>query len=281
MDLTNKSSTNRAKFSLINSTDIERLINEGKLDVNDIIYTKDTHENVMIGYDLSVNPVRSKIYRFLDVATAEASLNNLSDTYEGQLVAILADNAYTAYIVNKNVGGSFYVTRLSEDAKTLNYDTLGNRPIDNLDGTLDNPITVSNLATGVYKIRGQYKICPNDLTTYISGNDHIFLVDHNETGISLRKITATDIYNYTVKDDTITSKSEIPTTEWIEKQGYATQQYVDNRIAALNYMTREDVVQYVTSLIETDLEPLIDRRVEIKLKESLVDVESSEIDNLF
>ena len=276
-----KTSANRAKFSLVKFNDIERLINDGKLDVNDIIYTKDTHENILIGSDLSINPVRSKIYRFLDVTTAESALNSATDSYEGQIVAILTDGAYTAYIVNKNTGGSFYVTRLSEDAKTLKYDTLGNRPIDNLDGTLDNPITISDLATGIYKVRGQYKICSSDFTTYISGNDHIFLVNHGDTEISIRKITATDMFNYVVTDGSITSQSAIPTKDWIEKQGYATKTYVDEQIAALDFITKDEISDYVANVIKTTLDPMIDARIETKLNESLNEVEDSDISNLF
>lgn len=276
-----KTSSSRAKFSLVKFDDIEHLINDGKLDANDIIYTKDTHENILIGSDLSINPVRSKIYRFLDVTTAESALNSATDSYEGQIVAILTNGAYTAYIVNKNTGGSFYVSRLSEDAKTLNYDTLGNRPIDNLDGTLDHPITISNLTTGIYKVRGQYKICPSDFTTYISGNDHIFLVKHGDAEISIRKITATDMFNYVVTDDSITSQSEIPTKDWIEKQGYATRSYVDEQIAALNFVTRDEISDYVKNVISTTLDSMIDARIETKLNETLNEVEDSDINNLF
>lgn len=279
--MTSKNSTNRAKFSYVKYDDIQRLINEGKIDANDIVYTKDTHENILIGTDLSVNPVRSKIYRFLDVSEAEGKLNTSSDTYAGQVVAILNDGAYTAYIVNKNTGGSFYVTKLSEDAKTLNYDTIGNRPIDNLDGTLDNPITISALATGVYKVRGQYKICTNDITTYLSGNDHVFLVSNEESEIHIRKITSSDIFNYVVSDNSIISKTELPTKQWIEDQGYTTQTYVDEKLTALDFMTRDEVSEYVTNIITVNLEPLIDKRIDAKLNESLASVEDSDITNLF
>ena len=279
--MASKTSTNRAKFSYIKYDDIERLINEGKIDANDIVYTKDTHENILIGSDLSVNPVRSKIYRFLDVSEAEGKLNTSSDTYAGQIVAILNDGAYTAYIVNKNTGGSFYVTKLSEDAKTLNYDTIGNRPIDNLDGTLDNPITISELATGVYKVRGQYKICLNDITTYLSGNDHVFLVSNEESEIHIRKITSSDIFYYVVSDNSIISKTELPTKQWIEDQGYTTQTYVDEKLTALDFMTRDEVSEYVTNIITVDLEPLIDERIDAKLNESLTSVEDSDITILF
>ena len=276
-----KKSTQRAKFSYVNREDITKLINNGNIDANDIIYTKDTHENIFIGSDLSINPIRSKIYRFSDVSSAEKSLNTATDTYEGQIVAILTDGAYTAYIVNKNTGGTYYVTKLSEDAKTLNYDNLGNRPIDNLDGTLDDPITISDLATGIYKIRGQYKICSGDITTYLSSNDNFFLVDHDGTEVAIRKITAHNIIDYAVSKNSIVSQTNIPTREWIESQGYVTEASVNEKIAALNFMTKEEVAEYVQNEVLANLEPLIDKRIVLKLNESFSQVEASDISYLF
>lgn len=276
-----KKSTQRAKFSYVNREDITKLINNGNIDANDIIYTKDTHENIFIGSDLSINPIRSKIYRFSDVSSAEKSLNTATDTYEGQIVAILTDGAYTAYIVNKNTGGTYYVTKLSKDAKTLNYDNLGNRPIDNLDGTLDDPITISDLATGIYKIRGQYKICSGDITTYLSSNDNFFLVDHDGTEVAIRKITAHNIIDYAVSKNSIVSQTNIPTREWIESQGYVTEASVNEKIAALNFMTKEEVAEYVQNEVLANLEPLIDKRIDLKLNESFSQVEASDISYLF
>ena len=235
----------------------------------------------LLGSDLSINPIRSKIYRFSDVSSAEKSLNTATDTYEGQIVAILTDGAYTAYIVNKNTGGTYYVTKLSEDAKTLNYDNLGNRPIDNLDGTLDDPITISDLATGIYKIRGQYKICSGDITTYLSSNDNFFLVDHDGTEVAIRKITAHNIIDYTVSENSIVSQTNIPTREWIESQGYVTEASVNEKIAALDFMTKEEVAEYVQNEVLANLEPLIDKRIDLKLNESFSQVEASDISYLF
>ena len=271
----------RAKYFYIKRSRIEPLIEKGDIDANDIVYTTDTHENIFIGSDLSINSIRSKIYRFVDVSTAETELNTATDTYEGQIVAILTDGAYTAYIVNKNAGGTFYVTRLSEDAKTLNYDTLGNRPIDNLDGTLDNPITISELATGIYKVRGQYKICQNDITTYLSANDNIFFVNKDSDEVKIKKITSDSITDYIISENSISSKTEIPTKQWITDQGYATETYVNEKIAALNFVTKEEVNEYVSNIITENIEPLIDERIDKKLNESLADAESSDIEYLF
>ena len=279
--MTSPKSTQRAKFAYVKRNDIEKLINSGKIDANDIIFTEDSHENILIGTDLSINPIRSRIYRFSDVQNAESKINESPDSYEGQIVAILSDGAYTAYIVNKNVGGTYYVTRLSEDAKTLNYDTLGNKPIDNLDGTLDNPIVISELSSGVYKIRGQYKICDNDVTTYLSANDHIFFINNSGSKKAIKKITSSEISDYVLDKDSITSKTEIPTKQWIEGQGYTTESYVDEKIKALNLVSKDEVSEYVQNVILENIEPIVDERIDTKLNESFSAVEASDIDYLF
>ncbi len=124
-------------------------------------------------------------------------MNIATDTYEGQIVAILTNDTYVAYIVNKR-GDAYYVSKLDEGNADVNYDALGNRPIYNLVGTLDKFVIVSELSDGVYKIRGQYKICLGDATVYSSANDNFFLVGHSDGVATIRKITSSDIFDYTL-----------------------------------------------------------------------------------
>ena len=89
------------------------------------------------------------------------------------------------------------------------------------------------------------------------------------------------MFNYVVTDGSITSQSAIPTKDWIEKQGYATKTYVDEQIAALDFITKDEISDYVANVIKTTLDPMIDARIETKLNESLNEVEDSDISNLF
>ena len=272
--------THRAKFSYVKRSDIERLIATGQIDANDIVYTNDTHENIFIGSDLSIHPIQSKIYRFSDISTAESELNIATDTYEGQIVAILTNDTYVAYIVNKR-GDAYYVSKLDEGNADVNYDALGNLPIYNLVGTLDKFVIVSELSDGVYKIRGQYKICLGDATVYSSANDNFFLVGHSDGVATIRKITSSDIFDYTVMDNAIASESSIPTKKWLAEQKYATESYVDAKLAAMNFITKEEVSDYVADAISKNLESLIDQQIETKLNERLTSAEASDITNLF
>ena len=77
------------------------------------------------------------------------------------------------------------------------------------------------------------------------------------------------------------SQTNIPTREWIESQGYVTEASVNEKIAALNFMTKEEVAEYVQNEVLANLEPLIDERIDLKLNESFSQVEASDISYLF
>ena len=124
--------SNRSRFAYLNHDEIQTAINNSQLDAYDIIYTKDTHENIIITPDLEIVSVGSRIYRFPDANTAETYLNMATDTYEGQIISVVYDGHYVAYIVNKNTSDHFYVTPLNAYEGELDYDELQHRPVSNL-----------------------------------------------------------------------------------------------------------------------------------------------------
>ena len=266
----------RSRLSFQKYDIIEDYINQKKLDAYDIVYTTDTHENVVIDADLNIVPIRSRVYRFTDITSANLSLNKSSDTYEGQIVAILQENdeKYSGYIVNKNKIGEFYVSPLSESGQ-IDYDSLGNKPVINKIGTLDSPITVDQLEDGIYKIRGQYKLTESAITIYLSSNDNFFLVKTENDITYIKKISAMDITDYTVNSDGSISASTIPTTKILKN--YATKSYVDDKIAALDLLTKDDVTTYVADIINNT----IDEKIETKVNKMYTPADNAEIQQLF
>lgn len=266
----------RSRLSFQKYDIIEDYINQKKLDAYDIVYTTDTHENVVIDEDLNIIPIRSRVYRFTDITSANLSLNKSSDTYEGQIVAILQENdeKYSGYIVNKNKIGEFYVSPLSESGQ-IDYDSLGNKPVINKIGTLNSPITVDQLEDGIYKIRGQYKLTESAITIYLSSNDNFFLVKTENDITYIKKISAMDITDYTVNSDGSISASTIPTTKILKD--YATKSYVDDKIAALDLLTKDDVTTYVADIINNT----IDEKIETKVNEMYTPANNAEIQQLF
>lgn len=276
--MANLKSTQRAKFFYINRDEIEKLIEKGKIDANDIVYTKDSHENIFIGSDLSINPVRSKVYCYEDVNSAIEDLNNASDTYEGQIVSIKTDNKYKGYIVNK-IDKSYTVTLLST-LENIDYNTLGNRPITNLTGSLSEPVIVSELDNGVYSISGQYKIFSSIETIFSSSVNHIFLVEKTESEIYVRDISARKIISYSSIEGEIKQK-EILTSNYLKENGYITSNEVDTKLQALDILTKTEAQSYIEDTVSKYLDKVLDSTIDQKLNNMIVEADDSAIDDMF
>lgn len=265
---------NRAKWAYLSYNSIQQKIDEGVLDSYDVIYTKDTHENYIITPELDIWSVRSRIYTFDSVSEANEKLNINTDTYKGQIVAILNDDKYKAYIVNQNENSIYYTTPLSEDH--IDYNTLGNKPIENLVGTLDEPIIITSLSSGHYKIKGQYKIANSEETVYLSATGDLFILEDN----LIKRITKDTITDYIINNDVIVKKVYI-TDEYLNNQGYATSSYVDAKISAFETSIRLDIETYVQSIIEDVIADRLDTIIDEKLDEKIQTVTSDEVTSLF
>ena len=259
----------RAKWAYLSYDSIQTKINEGVLDAYDIIYTKDSHENVIISPDLEIWSVRSRIYVFDSVEEANTQLNANTDTYIGQIVAILCNDTYRGYIVN-SVNSQFTVTPLWENPDQIDYNTLGNRPIVNLEGTLGNTIIVDELDNGIYNIKGQYKIDSSDVTLNISANEILFMVEKSDDSIKIKQISHDNITDYLVLDGVITSDTYI-TSEYLSQCDYATKEYVDIKIAALQESINENVREYISDIVDEQLGTVLDEKIENSMSDFLLD----------
>lgn len=273
---------NHSKVVCCNYDEIQDHINNENLDAWDVVYTYDTHENILITDDLSLISIQSKVYRYIDIESAEIELNSNPDTYEGQIVSIIYKGSYVGYIVNKK-NGKFYVSPLSVYSGEVNYDTLGRRPIENVEGTIDNPVTLDTLDNGIYKIVGQYKITASDETTYLSMNSNLFFVekDSENSMVYIKKISASDICDYIINGKKKIITSVVPTTEWLQKQGYVTESYVDQKIAALDFITKDEVENYVQNIVLQSIEQYVDEQIDIKFDEKFESATELELLNMF
>ena len=259
----------RAKYGYMSSASIPLKIQSGEIDAYDIVYTTDTHENYVISPDLEPWAVRSRIYVFDSVEEANTLLNVNTDTYIGQIVAILCNDTYRGYIVN-SVDSQFTVTPLWENPEQIDYNTLGNRPIINLEGTLGNTIIVDELDNGIYNIKGQYKIDSSDVTLNISENEILFMVEKSDDSIKIKQIYHDNITDYLVLDGVITSDTYI-TSEYLSQCDYATKEYVDIKIAALQESINENVREYIADIVDEQLGTVLDEKVENSMNNFLLD----------
>ena len=259
----------RAKYGYMSSASIPLKIQSGEIDAYDIIYTTDTHEAYVISPELEPWAVRSRIYVFDSVEEANTQLNANTDTYIGQIVAILCNDTYRGYIVN-SVDSQFTVTPLCENPEQIDYNTLGNRPIVNLEGTLGNTIIVDELDNGIYNIKGQYKIDSSDITLNISANEILFMVEKSDDSIKIKQISNDNITDYLVLDGVITSDTYI-TSEYLSQCDYATKEYVDIKIAALQESINENVREYISDIVDEQLGIVLDEKIENSMSDFLLD----------
>ena len=272
----------RVKFGYLNYDEIPSRIENRKIDANDIVFTRDTHETFIISENLTPIPMRSKVYIFNSVADANTALNTNTDTYKGQIVSILNNDKYSAYIVNQDPNGVYFATNLSAD--NIDYNNLGNRPIKNLVGTLDIPITIGNLDTGMYKVKGQYKISATDITTYLSADGDLFIVELSTTEKFIKRFTKDTIQDYVISDSSIEKKTYV-TDKYLTDNGYSTTAYVDSKLAAFEESIRQNVQEYVEQtveqIIEQKVDAIIDERLDVKLDERIKGSTDEEVQDFF
>lgn len=274
------SAKNRSRYGYLNLADIQDRIDSGKLDAYDLIYTKDTHECYILTEDLKQVPIKSRVYPFPTEEEALLYLNAATDTYEGQLVAIKKKNRYKAYIVNKDDEDLWCVTLLSDADEQIDYDTLGNRPITNLTGTLANPIVVETLDNGIYSISGQYKVFDSIDTIFSSYENHIFLVEKSETETHIKDISSTDVITYSLVGDEI-KQEKLVTSKFLEDNNYVTDTDLDKKIQTLDILTRTEASEYIEQAVNSYLDSKLDSAIDQKLDEKIVETADTEIADLF
>ena len=275
-------SQNRAKFGYLAYNDMLQKITDGVLDQHDVVFTKDTKETFIIDPDGNPIALRSKVYVYDSMTEAIRELNRNTDTYVGQVVSILEGDTYRGYIVNQNTKQktTYYTVSPLTDTSSIDYNTLGNKPIINLVGTLDEPIILSNLDNGTYSILGQYMVYPKDITTFLNASPIIVLIEIQDSKKYIKKISSTEIIDYEINEDSISYKKYL-TDLFLEENGYATTSYVDNKIATLDFITKSEISDYVDSLVNEKLENILDSKIDAKIDEKIQPVEEDVVVGLF
>ena len=270
----------RAKFGFLNYEDMLVKIAEGKLDQYDIVFSKDRKEVFILNEQLEPIAMHSKVYVYETVEKANEQLNINTDTYEGQIVSILNGDVYYGYIVNKDSLGTYYVKPLYEHAEPINYDTLGNKPIENLMGTYNSPIILGDLPTGIYNICGKYKVTSDNDKEYLSGERRLVLVNNMGTTSTIKVVTADGIINFIVSNGEIIS-DKVVTESYLKDNGYTTESYVDERIKELDLVQRSEIDAYISNYISQSLDVIIDEKIDAALEEKFQPFSDEYVYDLF
>lgn len=258
-----RSTQTRAKFaylkyeSMLENLADETLDPKKKLNAYDVNFDPDTKQCYVIAPDLTPWAVKSKVFTFDSVEEAIDTLNGMSGTYAGQIVSILKDDKYVAYIVN-NLSDGYIVTPLNEYTEEIDYNTLGNRPITNLVGTSDEPIIISELDNGLYCINGN-TVLPNGDECVIEN----YFVLKSQDAITV--ITSNKILKY--QNEKI---SEYITEEYLISKGYATTEYIDQQIIALDEIINEKVKDYVNANVNNLVQNTVNEELDKRMTETFI-----------
>jgi len=272
----------RTNFGYLSYDDMLQKIADGIINENDIVFTKDTKETYIISSESEPIALKSKVYVYNSKEEATKAINENSDTYIGQIVSVLEGNTYRGYIVNQNFKSrsATYTIEPLTDTSSIDYNTLGNRPIINMVGTLDEPVIIDTLLSGIYKIKGQYKISSNEETVYLSADGDLLLIEVSGFQIFVKRFTKDSIYDFVITIDGV-SKTVYVTEEYLKIQGYTTTEYVDAKAAALEESIKKDVETYVESLIETKVDSILDEKLDEKLNEMIQETPNEKVVDLF
>lgn len=270
---------NRVKYAYLDYNDISTRIENGEIDQYDVVFTKDTHEQYLIKDDLSLLNIKSRIYCFDSIISAKEKLNSNTDTYEGQIVAI-ADNdsgVYHGYIVNKS-NDEYIITSLTDNGNKIDYDSLVHRPIINKTGSLANPLTIGELDNGLYSVSGEYRIFLEYPTIFSSSINHLFVVEKENDKIYVKDVQAKKTVIYVLSNGQV-SIEDVITSNYLTENQYITETDFDAKIKALDFVTRNEISDYVKQITTEYLEQNLDNKIDEKINSLIAD--DSEIDNLF
>lgn len=270
---------NRVKYAYLEYSDIFTRIENGEIDQYDVVFTKDTHEQYLVKDDLSLLNIKSRIYCFDSIISAKKKLNSNTDTYEGQIVAI-ADNdsgVYHGYIVNKS-NNEYTITSLADNGNKIDYDSLVHRPIINKTGSLANPLTIGELDNGLYSVSGEYRIFSEYPTIFSSSINHLFVVEKENDKIYVKDVSAKKIITYVLSNGQVNIEDVI-TSNYLTENQYITETDFDAKIKALDFVTRNEISDYVKQITTEYLEQNLDSKIDEKINSLIAD--DSEIDNLF
>ena len=149
-----------------------------------------------------------------------------------------------------DVGGVVVYYEWNATTKEWNkIDDSEGKGIPEIIGTNENPIILSELEVGLYRVKGVYKISPTYPTIFMTGIDHIAFVNDNSGEIEIKVITQSEITDYIVDHDDVTFIDQYATYKYLE-ENYATKIYVDNAVAVLEAEIEEILSTFHDKVVE-------------------------------
>lgn len=141
-----------------------------------------------------------------------------------------------------------------------------------LTGTIQTPIILSALDDGLYQVKGQHKITADHATTFDSGS-FILVVVQTIGGIKkVARIASDELVKYTIEEDLSVTEDAYITESYLKDKGYATEEYLDAKIAILKHELENEIEELVEPVVEPMVIEIINREITGEDDESIEDL---------
>lgn len=281
-------------FSASTKAIAEKALNRGVLKYPGMCYIEDTQSLAWVTQDNQIKYIQGN-NQITNVKFVGSNLMFYSGTtllFSYDMSLTEEDQSHIIEEVKKSIGLDQYVktsdmtTLLDniignlEDKSTvvdyinsLSYNTLSDKPIINMIGSLNAPVYISSLDDGIYKIKGQFIIGGSNTTVNSSPEDTFFLVSHNpdiQNKMTITKIQGGSITLYFLESDGTFRTDRYITEEWVKAQ---------------NFMSANSAKEYITQAIQETVSDVIDQTLDEKLDSALDKklggISTEELNNIF
>lgn len=235
------------KFAVANYDSIQSLINQGLLSYPTYVFCRDTNTMVFIDKNAQMQDIKGFNQGSIIAVDELPTESILSNTF-------YICNGVGYLLINDILVPVF--KDISENTNISSYDELIDIPLVNKRGTIVSPIILYDLNTGCYSISGQYQIGGNLTTTYVPSSNVIVLIESDDTYKYITRIDGKKVVVYTITLETMEVVSdEYATQSWVNAQGYADYDYVNQAIENLyNKIISETIITITkVSQLENDI----------------------------
>ena len=281
-------------FSASTKAIAEKALNRGVLKYPGMCYIEDTQSLAWVTQDNQIKYIQGN-NQITNVKFVGSNLMFYSGTtllFSYDMSLTEEDQSHIIEEVKKSIGLDQYVktsdmtTLLDniignlEDKSTvvdyinsLSYNTLSDKPIINMIGSLNAPVYITSLEDGIYKIKGQFIIGGSNTTVNSSPEDTFFLVSHDpdiQNKMTITKIQGGSITLYFLESDGTFRTDRYITEEWVKAQ---------------NFMSANSAKEYITQAIQETISDVIDQTLDEKLDSALDKklggISTEELNNIF
>lgn len=238
------------RFGFLTTEEIEYGLEHKILKPFFILYNKDNHLQYIVKEDYTLFEIRNKMGVYSSESDAVNSINeNPSDHFDGEIISILDDEEFKAYILNHR-NGRFTVSKIYNE-KDFSYDSLYDVPLKQVGKVPSERVNILDLEDGMYKVN--YFVSPSgaDIDSIVGNVFYIeTLVNGNK---NIKRIAPNAVFDYSVVNGKVSAKkyaTEEFVKEHIKSLGYMTESDVDAKIDAYDVIVNQRIQDYVKNTVE-------------------------------